>query len=80
MLGENHSLLNEFPELRELINKLNQSNTEFSEMAKHYDALDSSIRQLELENAPIGDDEMHKLKRQRAELKDKLYQYLLKAK
>ncbi len=80
MLGESHSLLSEFPEFKILINKLNQNDAQFSKMAKHYDDLDTEIRQLELDNAPIGDDAMHKLKHDRAELKDKLYQYLLKAK
>ena len=80
MLGENHSLISEFPEYKKLIGELNNNDAEFSKMAQHYDDLDTEIRQLELDNAPIGDDAMHKLKHDRAELKDRLYQILLKTK
>lgn len=80
MLGESHSLLNEFPEYKEQINQLNYKNAQFAKMVLKYDELDTKIRQLEIDNTPIGDEAMHTLKHNRAELKDKLYQTLLSAK
>jgi len=76
MLGENHSLLNEFPEFKELITKLVSSDQSFAETTIKYDELDAKIRKLELVNSPIGDSEMHKMKHDRSELKDLLYRRL----
>ncbi|RTR29770.1 YdcH family protein [Shewanella atlantica] len=76
MLGEDHSLINEFPEYQEIIVQLSQSNESFAKGAKHYDALDREIRELELKGAPIDDESMHQLKHDRAELKDSLFQRL----
>ncbi|MDB1125037.1 YdcH family protein [Vibrio algarum] len=80
MLGENHSLVNEFPELKKLIAKLVESNSTFAEDTKKYDSIDNEIRTLELEDAPIIDESMHQLKHQRSVLKDSLYQRLMKSK
>ncbi len=79
MLGEVHSLLNDFPEHTQVINRLNENDTGFAEDNKRYTALDKEIRTLELRGAPIDDHEMHKLKHDRAELKDALYQRILAA-
>ncbi|NKF49041.1 YdcH family protein [Shewanella sp. WXL01] len=79
MLGESHSLANEFPEHSELIAKLVASDETFAADTKKYNGLDDEIRALELKNAPIDDEAMHQLKHDRAELKDSLYQRLLKA-
>ena len=76
MLGEDHSLLHEFPEYQAVITKLCQSDSAFTKDAKHYDALDKEIRELELNGAPIDDEAMHQLKHDRAELKDSLYKRL----
>ncbi len=76
MLGENHSLLNEFPEFSALIKKLVSNDQLFAERAKQYNQLDEKIRTLELANSPIGDSEMHKMKHDRSKLKDLLYKSL----
>lgn len=76
MLGENHSLLNEFPEFKELITELISSDQPFAENAKQYDELDTEIRKLELVNSPVSDSKMHKIKHKRSALKDLLYQKL----
>ena len=80
MLGEDHSLVNEFPSLKTLIGQLNVSNQDFAQQAAKYHELDTEIRRLELDNAPIDDEAMHKLKHDRAVLKDVLYQQLMAAK
>ena len=80
MLGEKHSLDNEFPEYHETIVMLTQNNESFAKETRHYDALDKEIRTLELNYAPIGDAAMQKLKLERAALKDELYEHIVKAK
>lgn len=78
MLGEDHSLIHDFPQHKEKIEQLSQSDNSFIEQSKTYHQLDMKIRDLELNNAPIGDDALHKLKQERALLKDALYQALIK--
>jgi len=79
MLGEDHSLTNDFPEHTNTINTLNKSNADFADKAKQYNKLDKEIRVLELDGAPISDEQMHQLKHDRSELKDWLYQRLISA-
>lgn len=73
MLGEDHSLVNEFPEHKDTILELNQSDSTFAVNAKRYHELDTEIRKFELNNAPIDDGALHQLKQERAHLKDSLY-------
>ncbi len=79
MLGENHSLVNEFPAYKQTIAQLIQVNKNFAANAERYHLLDTEIRQLELNNAPIDDESLHQIKHERAMLKDLLYQAILKA-
>jgi len=76
MLGEDHSILKEFPEHAEKINALNKSNPDFAKDCDRYNAVDAEIRELELGNSPIGDADMHDLKHERRVLKDSLYEQL----
>lgn len=80
MLGENHSLVNEFPEYKSLITQLVENNSTFAEDTKKYDSIDNDIRTLELEDSPIIDESMHQLKQVRSKLKDSLYQRIMKSK
>jgi uncharacterized protein YdcH (DUF465 family) len=77
MLGENHSLANEFPEYKDIIAALAEKDPVFAKDAKRYNELDREIRELELKGTPIDDDAMHQLKNDRAALKDTLYQRLV---
>ncbi|WP_325895335.1 YdcH family protein [Grimontia sp. NTOU-MAR1] len=79
MLGEVHSLVHEFPDFKDLITELSTQDTAFAEDNKKYNALDKEIRSLELRDSPIDDEEMHKLKHDRAVLKDSLYHRLQQA-
>ncbi len=79
MLGEDHSLRQEFPKYIEQIEQLIKSDSNFAEKVAKYDAVDKEIRELELANAPIDDGAMHQLKHDRAELKDSLYRVLVSA-
>ncbi|MBR9866612.1 MAG: DUF465 domain-containing protein [Oceanospirillales bacterium] len=78
MLGEEHSLAHDFPDYEELIAELIQSDERFAKDNHYYQSLDKQIRVLELNNSPIDDLEMHKLKHERTELKDSLYQRLVR--
>lgn len=78
MLGENHSLINDFPQFQDKIIQLTESDQAFAESNKKYTNLDKEIRTLELNGAPIDDESMHQLKHDRAELKDNLYQRLIR--
>ena len=80
MLGENHSLINDFPEYQDIIAALTESDAVFAKDAEHYNTLDQEIRSLELDGAPVDDEAMHQLKHERAMLKDALYQRLVDAK
>ncbi|MDN3702532.1 YdcH family protein [Vibrio artabrorum] len=73
MLGENHSLVHEFPEMKDKIAELVQSDSGFAEAMKTYDQLDKEIRKLELKDSPIDDGSMHQLKHDRSVLKDVLH-------
>lgn len=77
MLGEDHSLLKEFPEYKDTIAKLINIDDTFAKDTKHYNALDKEIRELELQDSPIGDGSMIQLKHNRAELKDALHLRLI---
>ena len=77
MLGEDHSLVNEFPEYQGVIAKLSESDESFANDARRYNEMDKEIRVLELDGAPIDDQAMHQLKHERAELKDLLYERLI---
>jgi uncharacterized protein YdcH (DUF465 family) len=77
MLGEDHSILKEFPQHKQLILSLAKENLEFAELMREYNALDKDIRKLELRDSPISDEEMHLMKHNRAEMKDRLHQYIV---
>lgn len=76
MLGESHSLKHEFPEHEALIDELIAADPGFAEEANRYNALDVEIRKLELKGSPIEDEDMKRLKMERADLKDELYERL----
>ena len=79
MLGEDHSLIHDFPEYQDIITQLSETNEDFAKDNKYYNTLDKEIRVLELKNSPIGDQAMQQLKHERTELKDSLYKRLVNA-
>ena len=76
MLGEKHSLEDDFPQLSHVVKTLIADDPNFAADNKRYNELDKEIRILELKDSPIDDESMHQLKHNRAELKDILYQRL----
>lgn len=79
MLGEKHSLLLEFPDSTQVIQQLAKQDNNFAYDANKYDRLDDEIRKIELGHHFVDDDTMNQKKRQRALLKDILYQRILQA-
>ncbi|GAL07229.1 hypothetical protein JCM19237_4645 [Photobacterium aphoticum] len=76
MLGENHALFIEFPELQDKIKELKNSDEHFKQMSDRYHHLDHKIRGLECNNIPTDDAHFTQLKLERLQLKDKLYSLL----
>jgi hypothetical protein len=56
--GKNHSLVNESPKLKSIILSLNTTDNVFAAEALRYHTLDTEIRTLELDSAPIDDESM----------------------
>ncbi|MEQ5833647.1 DUF465 domain-containing protein [Marinobacter sp. R17] len=73
-----HALNVDFPQYKELIRELRQSDATFKEMSDHYDKLDKSIRGLEFREVPTDDEHFNQMKMERAQLKDTLYGTLTK--
>lgn len=76
MTIENHTLINEFPALRDKIHALKTSNNHFARRFDEYNELDREVRRLEGERSPKADETMEELKKQRLALKDELYSML----
>ncbi|MDO6705470.1 YdcH family protein [Photobacterium sp. 1_MG-2023] len=76
MLGENHALFIEFPEMQERITELKSQDENFKAMSDRYHELDHKIRGLECTNIPTEDHHFTQLKMERLQLKDKLHSIL----
>ncbi len=78
MLGENHSVHQEFPEQHELIERLMAEDMHFKRIADEYNMMDKEIRGIEMRDSPIDDSAFREMKKKRSLLKDNIYQMLLK--
>lgn len=76
MLSEHHDISHEFPEYQKMLDELRAADPEFNELVSHHDSLDDEIRVLEERQQPISDEEIEKMKYERAALKDRIYQAL----
>jgi uncharacterized protein YdcH (DUF465 family) len=76
MLSEHHDISHEFPEYRRMIDALRATDTQFDDLVAKHDYIDDEIRQLEERQSPISDQEIEKMKFERAALKDSIYQAL----
>ena len=68
-----------FPEYRDLITRLKNTDHHFTRLFDKHNHLDEKIAQLVAETGPSADLEIEVLKKQKLQLKDELYA-LLKAK
>ena len=68
-----------FPEYRELISKLKQQDAHFARLFDEHNALDDKITGLVNNPVTSGLDEIEEQKKEKLQLKDRLYEILQKA-
>lgn len=79
MTLENHNLVNEFPEFREQIHQMKQTDTRFAKLFAEYDGATHDIARIESGAEAASDERLELLKKQRLQLKDLLFVMLKKA-
>lgn len=73
MMIENHSLVNEFPEHKQIIHDLKTGNHHFARLFDEYHTVDKEVHRIEEGIETPSDAYAEKLKKQRLHLKDELY-------
>ena len=68
-----------FPEYSELLSKLKQQDAHFARLFDEHNALDDKITGLVNNPVTSGLDEIEELKKEKLQLKDRLYEILQKA-
>jgi uncharacterized protein YdcH (DUF465 family) len=76
---ENHSLVKEFPEMKDKIHQMKTSDNHFSKLFAQYDELEHSVHRIESGAEAASDDRLEELKKKRLSLKDELFGLLKKA-
>ncbi len=76
---ENHSLIHEFPEHRDAIHRLKTADTHFARLFTEYDTLTHDIHRIESGAEAAADHRLERLKKERLDLKDKLFTLLTAA-
>lgn len=77
MFGEHHEIVKEFPEYKESIKTLCESDHNFQQMYKEYHDLDEEILKIEQNIEPVSDTYAEDLKKKRVHLKDRIYHQLV---
>lgn len=73
---EKHSLIHEFPEMKEKIHDLKISNNYFKQLFDEYHEVDHSIHSYESGATATTDEHLNELRLKRVQLKDALYDLL----
>ncbi len=73
MFGEHHEIVKEFPEYKDTIKALCETDNAFQEMYKEYHALDDEILKIEQNVEAVSDTYAEDLKKKRVHLKDQIY-------
>lgn len=76
MQVEHHPLSAEFPEFKNAIHELKQSDAHFSKLFNEYDEADKAINRAENGVEHLADAALETLKKVRISLKDQLFQTL----
>jgi len=76
LLGEQHDIDHEFPEFHAKLAALRKEDAFFNDLVTRHDSLDDRIRELEERQQPISDEEIEKMKLERTQLKDQIYEKL----
>lgn len=70
---EHHSLVKEFPHFKERIHELKTTDTFFARLFSEYDQVEHEVYRIESGAEAASDERLENLKKQRLQLKDKLY-------
>ena len=76
---ENHSLANEFPEMRERIHQMKTTDNHFARLFEEYDTVTHAVHRIESGAEAAADAHLEALKKQRLKLKDTLFGLLKSA-
>ncbi|AFM35295.1 YdcH family protein [Pseudomonas sp. NP21570] len=68
-----------FPEYRDLITRLKAENKTFSRLFDEHNELDQRVKNIEAHIVPGTDNEVETLKKEKLQLKDRLYAMLKEA-
>lgn len=71
-----HELAEEFPDNKDQIHKLNESDAHFSKMTNEYHTVNREIHRIETSVSPADEGYEKQLRRQRLALKDQINAYL----
>lgn len=78
MFGEKHDLVHEFPEHKDRIHALKVSNEQFKKLFDEYHEVDHEVLRMEEGIETPSDDVLEQTKKKRLNLKDRLYQMIIK--
>lgn len=76
MFNETHDLASDFPEYKERIHQLKESNAHFRRLCDDYHVLDKEVHRIEQQIDTPSDEYTEEVKKKRAALKDELYAML----
>ncbi len=76
---ENHSLIKEFPEMRDKIHELKVSDNHFAKLFEEYDEAEHNVHRIESGAEAASDDYLEEQKKIRLKLKDELFVMLKNA-
>ncbi|OUD12553.1 YdcH family protein [Thioflexithrix psekupsensis] len=77
MFGEHHEIVKEFPQYRDSIKNLCETDQHFQQMYQEYHELDEEILKIEQNVEPVSDVYAETLKKKRVHLKDQIYHKLV---
>jgi len=72
-----HELAEDFPELKDKIHALQQSDTHFSKLAEEYHEINRAVHRAETNVEPTSDSHLTDLRKNRMTLKDEIYKYMM---
>ncbi len=78
MTLENHSLINDFPEMRERIHQMKTSDSHFARLFEQYDKAEHLVHRIEAGVEAASDERLEEYKKERLKLKDQLFAMLKK--
>ena len=79
MYGVRHHILEEFPNFSGTISTMKRNDPQFASLLSRYDETDKKIYGIEVKSRPVTDDYIEFLKRERLQLKDRLYSIIIQS-